>query len=159
VTGQRLKAQRVLEPVGDRATAHSSSDERDKLVLPFDQRQKSRLLTRLSSGRELLLTLPRGGILRNGALLELSDGSIAEVRAAPERVSCVQSDDMLSLCRAAYHLGNRHVSLQIEPGRLTYLHDHVLDDMLRGLGLEPSLAERPFEPESGAYGGEHSHAH
>ena len=80
------------------------------------------------------------------------------VKAAREPVSTVLSLDPQLLARACYHLGNRHVALQIEPGRLRYLQDHVLDEMVRGLGLEVIVEEAPFEPESGAYGGP-AHAH
>ena len=75
--------------------------------------------------------------------------------AGPEAVSTVNADDPKALARAAYHLGNRHVAVQVGDGWLRYLADHVLDDMLRGLGLEPKSERAPFEPESGAYG----HAH
>ena len=128
----------------------------DSLTLPFELRQKSRLVARSDAGREILLQLPRGGVLRHGALLRASDGSVLEVRAAPETLSVVESDSAVHLLRAAYHLGNRHVALQIEGRALRYLHDHVLDAMLVGLGLEPRALEAPFEPEQGAYG--HSHA-
>jgi len=133
----------------------------DVLTLPFELRQKSRLVASLDSGRSIALQLPRGHVLRDGALLQADDGSLIRVRSAGEALSVVESEDAAQLLRAAYHLGNRHVALQIGPGRLAYLHDHVLDDMLRGLGLRPSLVQEPFEPESGAYGrsGGHSHAH
>ena len=133
----------------------------DTLILPFELRQKSRLVAGLASGRQVLLQLPRGGVLRGGTRLQAEDGSVIEVRSAPEELSVVASDDAKELLRAAYHLGNRHVALQIEPGAISYLHDHVLDDMLRGLGLQPRVTSRPFEPESGAYGrtGGHDHAH
>jgi urease accessory protein len=104
-------------------------------------------------------------VLRDGDLLAGVDGLLVQVRAAAEPVSEVHCDDALLLARACYHLGNRHVVLQIGPGFVRYPHDHVLDDMLRGLGLEPACAEAPFEPEAGAYGGTsghhggHSHGH
>jgi urease accessory protein len=134
----------------------------DTLTLPFELRQKSRLVAHSDGGRQLLLQLPRGGVLRHGALLRVSDGSVVEVRAAPESLSVVASEDPVELLRAAYHLGNRHVALQIDPGGLRYLHDHVLDDMLIGLGLEPRPLQAPFEPEHGAYGpgaAHHHHSH
>ena len=84
------------------------------------------------------------------------------VRAADETLSIVRSDDPLLLARACYHLGNRHVPLQIGNGLVRYPHDHVLDDMLIGLGLQPSFTQAPFEPEPGAYGGSvqsHGHVH
>lgn len=133
----------------------------DRLTLPFERRQKSRFVATLDSGRAIALSLPRGHVLRHGALLELEGGGLIQVCAAPEELSVVTSGDATELARAAYHLGNRHVPLQIRPGSLSYQHDHVLDDMLRALGLEPGFVEAPFEPEAGAYGraGAHSHHH
>lgn len=128
-----------------------------QLVLPFELRQKSRLRTALSTGEEVGLTLERGYILRGGDQLMADDGRVVEIVAASERVSVVSSDDPLQLARAAYHLGNRHVSVQIGQGWLRYLHDHVLDDMVRGLGLPVAQETLPFEPEAGAYSG-HSHS-
>lgn len=95
--------------------------------------------------------LERGGILRDGDLLLAADGRIVEVRADRESVTTLQSDDPMSLMRAAYHLGNRHVALQLGAGWLRYRHDHVLDDMARGLGLRVVVECAPFEPEAGAY--------
>ena len=93
-------------------------------------------------------------------LLASVDGTIVVVRAAAEPVSEVRCDDPLLLARACYHLGNRHVPLQIEPGFVRYQHDHVLDEMLQGLGLSVAVCQAPFEPEPGAYGGHgHSHSH
>ena len=105
--------------------------------------------------------LERGHLLRGGELLCDTDGGhVVRVLAAPEAVSTVRCDDPHLLARAAYHLGNRHVPLQIEPGLLRYQHDHVLDDMLRGLGLNVDTEQAPFEPEAGAYqSAPHSHAH
>jgi len=133
----------------------------DRLTLPFELRQKSRLVAKLDSGQQIALSLPRGHILRDGALLQTEEGAVIQVRSAAEELSVVASADATELARAAYHLGNRHVPLQIQPGTLSYQHDHVLDDMLRGLGLQPSFAEAPFEPEAGAYGrtGAHHHHH
>jgi urease accessory protein len=133
------------------------------LTLPLHSRIKSRLRVTLDNGQEAGLFLPRGTTLKDGDLLRGENGITVLVKAADESLSCVVSDDPHLLARACYHLGNRHVSIQIEPRRVSYLHDHVLDDMLRGLGLAVSLAQAPFEPEPGAYGGSaekgHSHAH
>lgn len=149
-----LKASKLI---ADGAPAEPS----DTLTLPFELRQKSRLVASLASGRQIALALPRGHVLRGGTRLEAEDGSVIGVRSADEQLSVVRSSDPTALVRAAYHLGNRHVALQLEAGALFYLHDHVLDDMLRGLGLEPQLEQRPFEPEAGAYGrgGHHHHEH
>ena len=136
------------------------------LTLPREKRIRSRLRATLDDGREAGVFLERGQVLRDGDLLASADGLVVQVRAAAEPVSEVACADPLLLARACYHLGNRHVALQIREGRLRYQHDHVLDEMLRGLGLEPSLAEAPFEPEPGAYGGSahghrqhHGHSH
>ena len=128
-----------------------------KLVLPFELRNKSRLRTALDSGEEVGLFLERGSILRGGELLLADDGRIVQVVAEPETVSTVRASEPTALCRASYHLGNRHVALQIGDGWVRYQHDHVLDEMVRGLGLEVIVEQAPFEPEAGAYGG-HSHS-
>lgn len=114
----------------------------------------------LDSGEEAGLFLERGTVLRHGDLLFTDDGRVVEVQAAREWVSTVHTDSGLMLARASYHLGNRHVALQIGPGWLRYAHDHVLDDMLRGFGLRVTIEQAPFEPEGGAYvAATHTHAH
>jgi urease accessory protein len=128
------------------------------LTLPFELRCRSRLRAALDDGREVALLLPRGTVLRGADRLRADDGTIVEVRAAPEPVSTVRAADVRALARAAYHLGNRHVALQVGDGWLRYQHDHVLDDMVRGLGLEVVAEDVALEPESGAYAREaHSH--
>lgn len=129
------------------------------LTLPFEQRQKSRLRTRLDSGEDVGVFLARGTVLRDGDRLRAFNGLIVEVRAAPEAVSTARTDEPLRLARAAYHLGNRHVPLQIGPGWLRYLHDHVLDSMVQTLGLTVVNDQLPFEPEAGVYSGNHGHDH
>ncbi len=151
----------ATDPVELRIVERLSADSpaQATLTLPFEQRQKSRLRTRLDSGEDVGLFLPRGTVLRHGDRLRAADGRVIEVRAAPESVSTARTDDPLRLARAAYHLGNRHVALQIGPGWLRYLHDHVLDGMARELGLTVIDEQAPFEPEAGAYGGGHHHGH
>jgi len=135
------------------------------LTLPFELRQKSRFKTTLDDGQNAGVILPRGRLLRGGDCLKTSDGKIVEIIAAAETVSTIYSDQPLELMRASYHLGNRHVSLQVTEKWIRYLHDHVLDEMVEGLGLKVSVEKAPFEPEPGAYGGghkhgdEHSHSH
>ena len=132
------------------------------LTLPFDQRIKGRLKVRLDSGEEAGVILDRGPILRDGDCIATDDGKVARVQAANETVSTVSSDNLLLLSRICYHLGNRHTPLQITEGMARYQHDHVLDDMVRGLGLEPICEQAPFEPEPGAYGehnSDHAHGH
>jgi urease accessory protein len=129
-----------------------------QLTLPFDLRQKSRQLARLDSGEEVGLFLPRGTILKDGDLVEADNGLVIIVKAAPEKISVATTQDTLLWARACYHLGNRHVPLQISNLRVAYLHDHVLDEMVKGLGLEVTITIAPFEPETGAYHG-HGHHH
>lgn len=129
------------------------------LTLPFERRCRSRLRARLDDGREVGLVLRRGTVLRDGDCLLARSGEVVQVRAAAEAVSTVTASDPWLLARAAYHLGNRHVPLQVGEGRLRYRRDHVLDAMLEGLGLAVAHDEAPFEPEAGAYGGGHHHAH
>jgi urease accessory protein len=131
------------------------------LSLPINSRVKSRIKVTLDDGREAGLFLPRGKILRNGDLVVSEEGLVVEIKAAPELVSTVSSDNSHALAVASYHLGNRHVPLQVEPTWLRYLHDHVLDDMVKGLGLSVKTETAPFEPEAGAYqssaNGHHHH--
>ena len=135
------------------------------LILGKDQREKSRLKVILDDGREAGLFFEKGVTFQNGDLIVSNDGSIiVEIKAATETISTVKCDDPLQLAKACYHLGNRHVPLQINATTLHYQHDHVLDEMVRGLGLEVICEDAPFEPESGAYsvgshggGGHHSH--
>ena len=130
------------------------------MELILEKRIKARFKTHLLDGSEIGVFLDRGPIMRNGDLLESEDGVVVQVVSAPEKVSVVESEDVHLLMRAAYHLGNRHVPLQVLPYELRYQYDHVLDQMLIRLGISPSFAELPFEPEAGAYG-EHGsdHAH
>ncbi len=129
------------------------------LSLPFDSRQRSRLRVTLSDGETATLGLPRGSVLRGGDLLRLSDGRVVRVISARETVSTARSNVMRALLRAAYHLGNRHVPLEVGEGYLRYLHDHVLDGMVRDLGLTVDLEQAAFEPEAGAYAKGHTHGH
>lgn len=136
-----------------------SRPENATLTLPFSSRVKSRLRAVLDDGRDVGLFLARGEVLQQGDLLVSEAGDIVKIVAAEETVSIVLCDDACLMARACYHLGNRHVSLQINPGRIQYLHDHVLDDMLKILGLTVLVEKRPFEPESGAYGNQASSHH
>ena len=129
----------------------------DRLILPFERRQKSRLRTRLESGTEVGLFLERGTVLRDGDFLQTEEGLLIRVAAAIEQVYLVRCASPIELTRAAYHLGNRHVPLEIGEGWLKLKRDEVLLDMLLGLGATVSDAELPFDPQAGAYGGGHTH--
>jgi urease accessory protein len=133
----------------------------ESLTLSFAERRRSRLRARLDGGEECALVLPRATVLREGDRLRAEDGRVVAVRAAREEVSRASGGDRRLLARAAYHLGNRHVPVEVGDGWLRYAHDHVLDAMVAQLGLEVIAESAPFEPEGGAYGegGAHAHAH
>ncbi|MDQ7989978.1 MAG: urease accessory protein UreE [Candidatus Dactylopiibacterium sp.] len=130
----------------------------ERLVLDFDARTKSRLRTQLASGEEVGLFLPRGTILRGGDRLEGQDGRIIEVVAAPEAIVEARCASPRELTRAAYHLGNRHVAVEVREDALRIQQDHVLEHMLEGLGARLARLDAPFEPEAGAYAPGHHHA-
>jgi urease accessory protein len=135
------------------------------LTLGFEERRRSRMRIRIDDGREAALLLPRGTVLRDGDRLRDPDrDELVSVRAADQTLSLVRAADPVTLARAAYHLGNRHVPVQVGAGWLAYEHDHVLDDMVAELGLAVETRVAPFEPEAGGYrhgenGGGHGHEH
>jgi urease accessory protein len=133
------------------------------LTLPYHSRQKSRLKVTLDNGEEAGLLLPRGETLRDGQLLQSDDSKVViQICAARESVSTASTDNPMLLASACYHLGNRHVALQIGDNGCRYLHDHVLDEMVIALGLTVVSEQAPFEPEDGAYktgGHHHPHTH
>jgi urease accessory protein len=136
-----------------------------EVELDWDVRQKSRFAAVDSKGRALNVFLPRGTVLRGGDVLVGEDGSLVRVKAAAQPVlvvtHCAEHGSPFDLLRAAYHLGNRHVPLELQPDRLLLEPDHVLADMLRHQHLVVTEASGAFEPESGAYGtgGGHGHGH
>jgi len=135
-------------------------EPRDKfdaeLIMPYELRQKCRLRTQTTTGEETGLFLPRGAVLHDGDFLEAEDGRIVKVTARLEKVLQVGCPDPVQLARIAYHLGNRHVALQIGAGWLRIANDYVLRQMVEGLGAMVVPVEAAFEPEPGAYGG-HQH--
>ncbi len=143
------------------------------IELDWDVRQKSRFAANDSLGRALAIFLPRGQAVRGGDVLVAEDGSLIRVIAAPQKVlqitACKEHGSPFDLMRAAYHLGNRHVPIELQPDHLKIEPDHVLADMLRSMHMTVIETDLPFEPEGGAYGGHvtndghshhhHSHAH
>ena len=103
--------------------------------------------------------LERGSVLRHGDLLRAENGLIVEVHAAQEEVVVISTKDSFLLARACYHLGNRHIPLEIGEGWLRIQRDHVLEEMVQSLGLSVKHELSPFEPEVGAYGGHSGHSH
>ena len=132
--------------------------------LDWDVRQKSRFDATDSVGRSLGVFFPRGTVVRGGDVLVAEDGSLVRVLAAPQQVlritHCQAHGTPFDLIRAAYHLGNRHVPIELKPDHLQIEPDHVLADMLRAMHLIVQPVEQPFEPENGAYAtGGHGHGH
>ena len=134
------------------------------LELDWDIRQKSRFDATDSTGRQLGVFLPRGTLVRGGDVLVAEDGSLIKVVASAQKVLLVQHDTdhgtPFDLIRAAYHLGNRHVPIELKPDHLKIEPDHGLGDMLRAMHLIVTEVETAFEPEGGAYSSQpHSHGH
>lgn len=127
------------------------------LELPFERREKSRFRAVLLSGELIGISMPPGTLLRHGTRLKLDDGRVVAVEAQLETLLEVRAEDAQDLTRIAYHVGNRHVPLQIGESCLWLLPDHVLRAMVLGLGGLVQEVQAAFEPESGAYG--HSHVH
>jgi urease accessory protein len=128
-----------------------------RLELPFERRQKSRQRAVLASGEEVVIALPRGAVLRGGDWVVASDGRVIEIIAQVEPLLHVECDSPEQLARVAYHLGNRHVPVQVGEGWLRLAADHVLEEMAKGLGARVTRVDAPFEPEAGAYGAHHRH--
>lgn len=126
------------------------------LVLPFEVRSRSRFRAALPSGQAVLADLPRGTVLRGGDKVRATAGAVVHVLAANEVLIEAQGD-AAALARAAYHLGNRHVPVEVGAGWLRLREDHVLASMLEGLGVRVHAVHAPFEPEAGAYAPGHSH--
>ena len=131
-----------------------------ELLLNFDARSKSRLRCFSADGEDVGLFLERGQPpLHDGECLQAEDGRVVRVCARPEQLLHVTCANAFELTRAAYHLGNRHVALQVGDGWLRLPDDYVLKAMLEQLGATVELIEAPYQPEQGAYGGGHHHSH
>lgn len=131
----------------------------DTVVLDHDARHRRRLGMTGVRGLQFLLDLPETVVLRGGDALLLEDGRLVEVVAAPEPLAEVRAPDAAALARLAWHLGNRHLPIQVVGSKLRMRRDHVVEEMLRGLGARVSAIEAPFDPEGGAYAAVDGHAH
>ena len=137
------------------------------ITLDWDTRQKSRFDATDSTGRALGVFLPRGTVVRGGDVLVAEDGSLIRVEAAPQAVlhitACAEHGSAFDLMRAAYHLGNRHVPIELQRDHLKIEPDHVLAELLRAMHMTVVEVQSPFEPEGGAYGDNammgHDHGH
>jgi urease accessory protein len=146
-----IRAQRVLA-----ARDYDGSPE-DCVVLDFDHRHRRRMQMTSQSGKSFLLDLKDTAVLQDNDVLELDDGSAILVKAKAERVVDITASDPRRLARLAWHLGNRHLPTHILDGGLRIAYDHVIVDMLQGLGAKVEIVEAPFQPEGGAYGHAHEH--
>ena len=135
----------------------------DTIVLDFDERHRRRIAMKATRGLEFLLDLPEAIMLRGGDALVLEDGRLVEVVAAPEPLAEIRVAEPRDLARLAWHLGNRHLPVQILANRVRIRRDDVIEDMARGLGARVARIEAPFDPEGGAYAGpevaEQGHVH
>ncbi len=124
----------------------------DTITLSFDDRYRRRILMKSDHGFEFLLDLDKTTELRSGNFLELEDGKLIEIIAASEKLMKASSNDQLLIIKGAWHIGNRHLSCEINLGSLTLRFDHVIKEMLENLGLVVEIIYQPFNPEGGAYG-------
>lgn len=140
----------------------------DTITLDHEARHRRRVALTADGGTAFLLDLDRATVLDDGDAVKLEDGRLVQVRAAPERLIEIRTENPLRLMKVAWHIGNRHVAAEITAEALYIAHDHVLLEMVRGLGATASVVERPFRPERGAYEGhdgghahdhDHSHGH
>ncbi|MDJ0683200.1 MAG: urease accessory protein UreE [Alphaproteobacteria bacterium] len=131
----------------------------DRVLLDYDARHRRRIRMTGAGGLTFLLDLPRPAALAQGDALQLEDGRLVEVAAAPEELLSITAPDDHTLLRLAWHLGNRHLPTEIQPGAVFIRYDHVIEEMVKKLGGSVERVHRPFQPEGGAYGPAHMHAH
>lgn len=141
------------------ANGWDTGQETDRVLLDFDRRHRRRLLLRTEGGRDVLLDLPQAARLRDGDGLALDGGGVARVCARPEPLLEIHAHDPAGLVRIAWHLGNRHLPVQLLGARIRIRADHVIEAMVRALGGHVAAVEAPFDPEGGAYAGGHGHGH
>jgi urease accessory protein len=151
---ERIRAVRRATQVA-RAGTWRAFEAIDRVVLDADERFRRRVALTAEGGLKFLLDLPEATVLRHGDGLVLGDGTIVAVIGKPEPLAEIDASDAAALARLAWHLGNRHAEMQVVGDRLRIRRDHVLEDMLRGLGARVTAIEAPFEPQRGAY--DHGH--
>lgn len=162
----------IARAVSVKAAGSWRDEPVDTVVLDFDDRHRRRIAMKGIRGLQFLLDLEETIMLRSGDALALEDGRLVEVLSAPEPLAEIRARDANHLLRVAWHLGNRHLPTQILGTKLRIRRDHVIEDMVRGLGAEVKEIEAPFDPEGGAYaqhvmrhghdrghGHDHDHAH
>jgi urease accessory protein len=153
-----MQSERVL-PAGSWEAARAV----DRVLIDYDHRHRRRIVLRTEAGQDLLLDLPETTRLQDGDGLLLETGGVVLVAARPEALAEIHAHDADALVRIAWHLGNRHLPVQLLAGRLRVRADHVIEAMVEGLGGHVERIEAPFDPEGGAYTGEapphHAHDH
>ncbi len=149
-----IRATRIL-----RAGTLTGCEIIDRVVLDHGDRHRRRTAMRGVGGLGFLLDLADATILDDGDALVLEDGRLVWIEAAPERLLEIRAPNEHALRRLIWHIGNRHIPAEIGPDAIWIAHDHVLAEMVRGLGGTADPVERPFRPEGGAYSGGHSHGH
>lgn len=137
--------------------ASDSAAGADSVELDYDERHRRRYAMKSRGGVEFVLDLPSAVVLRDGDVLVLEQGAQIVVRAKPERLAVVTGNDSRHLARLAWHLGNRHLPTQVCDDSLRFRDDHVMVEMIRGLGGSVDFVTEPFQPEHGAYGSSHDH--
>jgi urease accessory protein len=149
-----MRAENVL-PAGSWDAARAV----DRVLVDFDRRHRRRILLATEGGSEVLLDLPQAARLRHGDGLVLDDGGVVQVCAKPEPLLEIHAHEDGELVRIAWHLGNRHLPVQLLGDRIRIRADHVIEEMVEGLGGHVDAIEAPFDPEGGAYAGGHAHHH
>lgn len=138
---------------------YNPAPDSDVVELDYDERHRRRISMQTTSGKKFLLDLPKAVQLTDGDGLALSDGSTVLVKARPERVIDVRASDATHLVRIAWHLGNRHLPTQILGDSIRVRYDHVILELLQGLGSDTEVHDAPFHPERGAYAHGRGHRH
>ena len=146
-----IRATRIL------AKGRWPSDAADSVVLDYDQRHRRRMAMEGAGGLAFLLDLADAVPLQDGDGLQLEDGRIVAVSAAPEPLAEITAPNATDLMRIAWHLGNRHLPADLRPDRIHIRQDHVIEEMVEGLGARVAHIDAPFDPESGAYHGGSNH--
>jgi urease accessory protein len=141
------------------AGSWDATREVDHVLIDFDHRHRRRILLPTEGGNQVLLDLPQAARLRHGDGLRLDDGGVIRVCAKPEPLLEIYAHDEGELVRIAWHLGNRHLPVQLLGARIRIRADHVIAAMVQGLGGHVDTIEAPFDPEPGAYAGGHHHHH
>ena len=139
------------------AAAWDAATATDHVLIDFDRRHRRRIVLQAESGVEILIDLPQAVRLRDGDGLVLEGGGVVAVRARPEPLLDIHAHDAAGLVRIAWHLGNRHLPVQMVGTHIRIRADHVIADMVRGLGGHVHAIDAPFDPEAGAYAPGHSH--